>query len=99
MGWGDRPATRQKFIKELLIDMPISLGISIAQRRTANLRWQPEVIELVALGGHCVLDIPKTVLAAGLGVEQSGELAPGGQFFGVAVSLITIHQGLELMSR
>ena len=57
-----------------------------------------EMIELVLLHRHGILDVPEAIFTAGLGVEKRGELSPRAEGFDVSVCFVVFSQFFELMS-
>ena len=93
----DGLAALQQAVKEFFHDSVISLRVGFRQRGTLY-SGEPQVVELGLLGPQSGLDVPQAVLAAGLSIEEGGQLIPGGEFFDVSVPKVLGNCLIELMS-
>lgn len=86
--------------KERLIDIyttePGELCIALVEAVYAG--RQADVIKLGPLGRYAVLNIPQALLATCLGIEQRGELVPGGEALDIAVGVKGFDLFTEVMS-
>lgn len=86
-------------VREIGVDTPVAMLVGVGQGIARDLAPEVQVIKLGLLGAQTGFDIAETLAVGELTKSQTKELIPAGEFFDVAIALVSIDANLKLVGR